>query len=279
MDNELSTNKRFYWLKLRDNFFGDLGVIALRRLPNGDTNCVIFLKMLLNSLNTGGEFEYTGILPSIEEEIAARLGEDEAATRDCIAAMLRFGIAERLEDGGILMSGISEMTGSEAQSTRRARNMRMRNRKAAQNDASSESKNSEECTNSTCEALQFSEDVSQCSTELSQCSEAVSRSGTEKRDKKKERAKEKREEKSENSPSGFARPTLDEVREYCKERKNSVDPEKWLDYYTSNGFMVGKTKMADWRASVRQWECNGIDQSPSGPVSQGGTVPSYEHGW
>jgi hypothetical protein len=51
-------------------------------------------------------------------------------------------------------------------------------------------------------------------------------------------------------------PTLDEVRAYCNERNNNVDAEKWFDHYTSNGWMVGKTKMKDWKAAVRTWERN-----------------------
>ena len=49
-------------------------------------------------------------------------------------------------------------------------------------------------------------------------------------------------------------PTLEEVKEYCTERGNKVDPERWFDYYTSNGWKVGKNPMKDWKAAVRTWE-------------------------
>lgn len=52
----------------------------------------------------------------------------------------------------------------------------------------------------------------------------------------------------------FTPPTVDEVRAYCKERGNGVDPQRFVDYYSSNGWMVGKTKMKDWKAAVRTWE-------------------------
>jgi hypothetical protein len=52
----------------------------------------------------------------------------------------------------------------------------------------------------------------------------------------------------------FAPPTLEEVRAYCQERGNSVDPERWMDFYQSKGWMVGKNKMKDWKAAVRTWE-------------------------
>jgi hypothetical protein len=52
----------------------------------------------------------------------------------------------------------------------------------------------------------------------------------------------------------FRPPTYDEVKAYCLERKNNVDPEKFIDFYQSKGWMVGKSKMKDWKASVRTWE-------------------------
>lgn len=52
----------------------------------------------------------------------------------------------------------------------------------------------------------------------------------------------------------FTPPTLEEVREYCNERHNSVDPERFIDFYASKGWMVGKNKMKDWKACIRTWE-------------------------
>lgn len=59
----------------------------------------------------------------------------------------------------------------------------------------------------------------------------------------------------------FVPPTLDEVRAYCKERKNNVNPEKFIDHYTANGWMVGRNKMKDWKAAVRTWERNGYSNN------------------
>lgn len=52
----------------------------------------------------------------------------------------------------------------------------------------------------------------------------------------------------------FKPPTLEEVKAYCAERKNNVDADRFIDYYTSNGWQVGKNKMKDWKAAVRNWE-------------------------
>ena len=49
-------------------------------------------------------------------------------------------------------------------------------------------------------------------------------------------------------------PTLAEVTAYCRERQNAVDPQRFIDYYTANGWKVGKNSMKDWKAAVRTWE-------------------------
>lgn len=52
----------------------------------------------------------------------------------------------------------------------------------------------------------------------------------------------------------FVPPTLDEVREYCRERKNNIDPERFITYYQANGWKVGRNPMKDWKAAVQTWE-------------------------
>ena len=54
----------------------------------------------------------------------------------------------------------------------------------------------------------------------------------------------------------FIKPTIEEIRAYCYERKNMVDPEHFYDHYESNGWKIGKNGMKDWKAAVRTWERN-----------------------
>jgi hypothetical protein len=65
----------------------------------------------------------------------------------------------------------------------------------------------------------------------------------------------------------FIRPDIQDVIAYCQERKNNVDPEKWHDHYTSNGWKVGKNPMKDWKAAVRTWEKSSVSK-PSGNNSK-----------
>lgn len=65
----------------------------------------------------------------------------------------------------------------------------------------------------------------------------------------------------------FVPPTVDEVRTYCQERGNGIDPETFVDFYTARGWTIGRGKMRDWRAAVRTWEKRqatdaGEDQPP-----------------
>jgi hypothetical protein len=59
----------------------------------------------------------------------------------------------------------------------------------------------------------------------------------------------------------FKIPLIEEIKAYCLERKNNISPERFFDHYQANGWMIGKSKMKDWKASVRTWEKNS-DQKP-----------------
>ena len=59
-------------------------------------------------------------------------------------------------------------------------------------------------------------------------------------------------------PKGFIKPSVEEINIYCKERSNDVEAESFFDFYESKGWLVGKTKMKDWKAAVRNWERSNI---------------------
>lgn len=72
--------------------------------------------------------------------------------------------------------------------------------------------------------------------------------------KVKEKVKEKEKEKEKESAPRMARPTVEEVSEYCRERGNNVNAQHFVDFYQSKGWKVGTQPMKDWRACVRTWE-------------------------
>jgi uncharacterized protein YdaU (DUF1376 family) len=61
----------------------------------------------------------------------------------------------------------------------------------------------------------------------------------------------------------FTPPTLSEVIDYCNQRGSSVDPQRFIDHYSANGWMRGKNKIKDWKACIRTWEQNDKQSSPT----------------
>lgn len=79
------------------------------------------------------------------------------------------------------------------------------------------------------------------------------------KEKEKEKENEKENEKdtyiADKPPTRhkFSPPTVEDVQAYCDEKGYAVDPGRFVDYYTSNGWRVGKNPMRDWKAAVRTW--------------------------
>lgn len=66
----------------------------------------------------------------------------------------------------------------------------------------------------------------------------------------------------------FTPPSIEEVTAYCLERGKGVDPQRFVDFYTSNGWKVGKNPMKDWKASVRTWEREAKTSQPADRVKK-----------
>ena len=81
----------------------------------------------------------------------------------------------------------------------------------------------------------------------------------------KEKEKEKEKINTTNSTK-FIKPSIEEIKSYCLERKNNVNPYQFFDFYESKNWFVGKNKMKDWQAAVRTWErnCKGKTEIESG---------------
>jgi len=77
--------------------------------------------------------------------------------------------------------------------------------------------------------------------------------------------------------SRFVKPTLEEITAYCRERKNKVDPDKFLSYYESNGWKVGRNPMKDWKAAVRNWERSSFGATPQAKRGTGASWDDLDH--
>lgn len=119
--------KRYYWLKLPATFFESLEIKRLRKLAGGDTFTIVYLKMMLLSLETEGKLYYQGVCSNFAEELALQIDEDIDNVQVTINFLEKVGLIERNEeDEGQNLTQVAELTGSEADSARRVRNHRKR---------------------------------------------------------------------------------------------------------------------------------------------------------
>ena len=96
-------------------------------------------------------------------------------------------------------------------------------------------------------------------TKRNKATESETKPTQEKRHKTQEKDKDKdkdydKDESIKKAPMRFAPPSVEEVVNYCRERKNGVDAQRFVDFYTSKGWKVGNNPMKDWKAAVRTWE-------------------------
>lgn len=93
-------------------------------------------------------------------------------------------------------------------------------------------------------------------TETEWFSEKPKKAKEKEKEKEKEKKKENDSDMADKPPTrhSFLPPSVDDVREYCREKGYNVDPERFVDYYTSNGWMVGRNRMKDWKSAVRNWD-------------------------
>lgn len=214
--------RRFFWLKLKEDFFDSKRIKKLRKLAGGDTLTIIYLKMQLKSIKTDGVLTFTGLEKSFAEELALDLDENPEDVGLLLNYLLSVGLIETSDSINFLLPYAVESTGSEGASAERVRNFRGR------------------------QALQCNADVTQvkrlCNVEI-------------------EKEIEKEKDINNKRSRAFVPPTLEEVSAYCKERGKGVDPNKWYDFYQSKGWMIGKNKMKDWKAAVRTWEPKNIPET------------------
>lgn len=128
----MSKGKRYYWLKLKTNFFDSKEMLRLRSIAGGDTYTIIYLKMLLLSLKTDGLLEYDGVDATQDEEIALLLRENLDNVRLTIAFLKRVGLLEVVNKNDFFLNQVPVLTGSEAESTVRSQKCRQLKREAVE---------------------------------------------------------------------------------------------------------------------------------------------------
>ena len=117
-------NKRYYWIQLAQDFFKSKEMKLLRKIAGGDTHTIIYLKMMLISLEDGGHIYYDGLADNLAEEIALVIDENVEDIKITLIFLESKGLLTRKNDRVYFLEQVPEMVGSETASARRVRKSR-----------------------------------------------------------------------------------------------------------------------------------------------------------
>jgi len=220
------SSKRYYWLKLNENFFEDDTIQWLEEQENGKDYVLFYLKLALKSLSDEGHLiRYVGekLIPYDIKALAKLTNTPVDTVSVAMKVFLDIGLVSSLDTGEIYMNQINEMIGSETDVAKRVRKHRAK-------------KLIEE--NKNIRLLQCNTDETKCNTEIDiEIDKDIDI-----------------EKESKGKSKRFSPPSINEIQDYCEKRNNNVDASTFFDFYESKGWYVGKNKMKDWKAAVRTWE-------------------------
>lgn len=138
------SSEKYYWLKLKDDFFSSKRIKKLRRLAGGDTYVIIYLKMQLIAMKRDGIIQYTGLEKTFAEELALDIDEDVDNVQVTLSYLVNTGLAETSDNINFFFPYAVENVGSE---TAAAQRMREARNKASLPPAAKNANNSEQCSN------------------------------------------------------------------------------------------------------------------------------------
>lgn len=251
----MADNKKYYYMKLKENFFDSEEMILLESMPDGYLYSNILLKLYLRSLKDGGCLMFKGVIPYTPDVLSRVVRHNVGVVEKAIQVFRQLGLVEILDNGAIYMLDIQNFIGESSTEADRKRLYRSKieNEKRLLGQMSGQT--SDESTDKSPPEIEIELKI----------------------EREKELKKNMGQPDGRPTRSKFIPPTLEEVIDYCNERGKGVDPQKWYDHYTSNGWKVGKNPMKDWRAAVRTWERTDYPSGyPRGPKQEVARQSNYQ---
>lgn len=219
------------WIKIVTDIFDDEKILMIEQLPDADTIIVLWFKLLClaGKQNNRGVFLIRDSMPYTDEMFAAVFRRPINTVRLAMKTFSDFGMVE-------IINGVVAIPNWAKHQNIEGMERRQEYMKTYMRDYREQQK-----------ALASGKHLHK-----RLCKQNVSETDIDKDiDKDKEKIV-----SGTTKQQRFKAPSADEVRIYCSERKNTVDPDKFIDYYTANGWKVGKNAMKDWKAAIRTWEKN-----------------------
>lgn len=228
----MSDNKKYYYLRLKDNFFDSDELKILESMKDGYLYSNILLKLYLRSLKNDGKLVVNDRIPYNAEMLASVTGHQVGTIKQALSMFKELGLIEILENGAIYMLDIQNFIGKGSTEADRQRLYDRRISDERKQKKLTQLRNLEEILEKSTPEIEIElEKEIKIEKEI----DSSAKSTTTKRKR-------------------FEKPTLSEIKQYCIERNNNVNAEHFFDYYESNGWKVGKNSMKDWKAAVRTWE-------------------------
>ena len=231
-------DKKYYWLKLDRNFFKRHDVRIIEDMPNGKEYVLFFMKLLVESIDHEGSLRFNELIPYNDQMLATITHTNIDIVRSAIKLFQSLNLLEIMDDKTIYIHDTTKMLGMETEWAQKKRDYRIKRIEEKDNERTSEDIVRQEI------------------------------------DKEKDLDKEKDKEVGEKR-GRFTPPTQEDVSIYCSENNYQVDAQRFIDFYESKGWMVGKNKMKDWKASVRTWVSKDKPKR-SGKVETPTNYPSIE---
>lgn len=283
-------NKRYYWLKLKNDFFEGDEINWLEEQENGAVYILFYLKLCLWSLRSDGVLmRRVGKMeiPYDTKKLAEITGTPLPAAETAMALLTSAGLVEVQENGALFMPQMEDMTGSE---TERAAIMRKYRIPKTEKENHSEDSDREievqssnhnvitmlpEPNHNVITSLPETDHIVDTEIEKELESELESETEPEKESDadtesllypERDGAPETRTTTAAQAGKGnfsgkrldkaaqWVKPEPEEIAAYCAERQNGIDPEQFYDYYEANGWRMGQNPMRSWKAAVRTWE-------------------------
>ena len=213
---------KFYWLKLKRDFFKRHDVRIIRGKPDGEKMLLSYLELLCESVDHDGRLRFSEEIPYDNEMLASVTDTEIDIVEKTVSLLKKLKMMEVESDGTIVMTNLENMLGCETAWAEKKRQQRTIHGQGEDN-ARTMSPNCPHAEGT----------MSDKSIEIRDKRKDIK--SLDKREKEKER--EKAEDKSSVSPSKtrtrFVPPTVEEVKAYCEERKNGIDPEHFWNWYAS----------------------------------------------
>ena len=283
-------NKRYYWLKLKNDFFEGDEINWLEEQENGAVYILFYLKLCLWSLRSDGVLmRRVGKMeiPYDTKKLAEITGTPLPAAETAMALLTSAGLVEVQENGALFMPQMEDMTGSE---TERAAIMRKYRTPKTEKENHSEDSDREievqssnhnvitmlpEPNHNVITSLPETDHIVDTDIDKDLESELESETEPEKESDpdtesllypERDGAPETRTTTAAQAGKGnfsgkrldkaaqWVKPEPEEIAAYCAERQNGIDPEQFYDYYEANGWRMGQNPMRSWKAAVRTWE-------------------------